>query len=237
MNSEKNKQIASDVVLAQHGNKDAYRKLYLTYYRSIFFICKLMKGNTADAMKLTEEIFLKMYSSVEKLNDHMAFEQWFYSLAVNVCKNSASNVEEPAENVSSNLKGLAADVRKGVLDGDRFVFERSVMRLLEEVIISMPLDAKIIFIYVHFALLTNEKIAILEKKDENDIENGIHAVELFFDKIGEKLRNEGVDISPFVKDMNNTLFHLASHTFVPDAVHSRISEAIGVEVNPFADKN
>ena len=38
MNIEKNKQIAPQVVLAQHGNKDAYKSLYVAYHKNIFFI-------------------------------------------------------------------------------------------------------------------------------------------------------------------------------------------------------
>ena len=50
MNIEKNKQIAPQVVLAQHGNKSAFKSLYLAYYKNIFFICKLMTGDVVAAM-------------------------------------------------------------------------------------------------------------------------------------------------------------------------------------------
>jgi hypothetical protein len=51
-----------------------------------------MTGDVVAAMRLTEEIFKKMFESVSKLNDHMAFEQWFYSIALNICKPCAATV-------------------------------------------------------------------------------------------------------------------------------------------------
>ena len=79
MSEEKRKQVAPLVVLAQHGNKGAYRDLYIHYYKSIYFICKTLTGDAQVAMKLTAEIFVKMFESVSKLEDHTVFEQWFYS--------------------------------------------------------------------------------------------------------------------------------------------------------------
>lgn len=237
MNSEKNKQIAPQVVLAQHGNKDAYRKLYLAYYKNIFFICKLMSGSTAEAMKLTEEIFNKMFASVSKLSDHMAFEQWFYSIAINVCKPAAAENGAKMADVGENMKNLVSEIHRCVLEGDKFGFERSMMKLLEEVIYALPDELKVVFFYSYFASLGSEIISLLEKKDKEEIEKSVAAVDLFIEKISEKLKDDGVDISPFVKDMENTLCYLASHTFVPDSVHQRISETAGADLNPFAQNN
>lgn len=236
MNPEKNKQMAPQVVLAQHGNKDAYKNLYVAYHKNVFFICKLMSGDTVAAMNLTQEIFIKMFESVSKLTDHMAFEQWFYSIAINVCKPCAANAVTEIDGMGKDMKDIVTDIRKSVLEGDKFCFERSVMNLLEKIIISLPYDVKFVFLYKYFASLDEEKIALLEKKEEDEISDSVSAVCKFISRISDKLCEEGVDISPFTKNWENSLCYLAAHTFVPDFVHRKVSEAVGIEMNPFAVK-
>lgn len=237
MNSDKNKQIAPQVVLAQHGNKSAYKNLYTAYYKNIFFISKVMSGDAVTAMNLTQEIFIKMFDSVSKLTDHMAFEQWFYSIAINVCKPSAANVEIEISSMGKELKEMVGNIRKSVADGDKFSFERTYMNLLEKIVTALPYDLKAVFLYKHFAALDTEKIALLEKKEENEIADNIDAVSKYMARISDKLREEGADISPFAKDWQNSLSYLAAHTFVSDYVHKKVSDAVGIEMNPFADKN
>lgn len=235
MEPDKNKQIAPVVVLAQHGNKDAMRNIYIQYYKNIFFISKMLTGDASAAMVLTVQIFTKMFESVEKLDDHMAFEPWFYSLAVNLCK-SAMNKASGNAIVSANMIEVAKSAVDCAKSGDSFGFERAVIKLLEEMICSLPDEAKIIFFYRNTAMLDTEKIALLEKTQEDEVEKAFSAVDVLFEKQSDVLRQAGVDVSPFISDINATLSHLVAKTFVPDAVHAAVTEKTGVNVDPFAQK-
>lgn len=237
MNREKSKQIASYVVLAQHGNKEAMRTIYIQYYKDIFFICKTLTGNANTAMTLTVEIFTKMFSSVEKLSDYMAFENWFYSLAINLCKSYMTEKNENKELVSDKMKEISQSALDSVKAKDKYSFEHSISKLIEEMINTLPNEGKIIFFYSDFASIDAEKIALIEKDDVNRIENNINAVKMFFDKQSEKLREIGIDVAPFMKDLHSTVSHIASKTFVPDGVHKKVSENIGINVDPFADNS
>lgn len=236
MEQDKSKQIAPQVVLAQHGNKDAMRNIYIQYYKNIFFICKLLTGNAAESMNLASQIFIKMFASVDKLDDHMAFEQWFYSLAVNMCKACMTEDNEKRKIVTDNMKKIADSASQAAKSGDKYTFERSLMKLLEEMIIALPNEAKIIFCYRNFALLEAEKIALLEKCETETVEKSILALNILSEKQTAKLKELGVDISPFVRDPQSTLSHLAAKTFVPDGVHETVSNAVGINVDPYANK-
>ena len=235
MEPDKNKQIAPVVVLAQHGNKDAMRNIYIQYYKNIFFISKMLTGDASAAMALTVQIFTKMFESVGKLDDHMAFEQWFYSLAVNLCK---SAMTKPSDNgaLSENMLASARNAVENAKSGDAFGFERAVMQILEEMICSLPDEAKIIFFYRHTAGLDNAKIALLEKTQEEEIGKSVSAVDILLEKQSDALRKAGVDVSPFLGDINATLEHLVAKTFVPDVVHAAVTEKTGINVDPFAQK-
>lgn len=237
MNQEKSKQIASHVVLAQHGNKEAMRTIYIQYYKNIFFICKTLTGNANDAINLTSDIFTKMFSSVEKLSDYMAFESWFYSLAINLCKPYMPEDSENKELISDKMKEIAQSALEAIKSKDKYSFEHSISKLIEEMINTLPNEGKIIFFYSDFALLDAEKIALLEKDDIQQTENSINAVKIFFEKQSEKLKEIGIDVTPFIKDLHSTVTHISAKTFVPDGVHKKVSENIGINVDPFADNS
>lgn len=230
MSEEKNKQIAPIVVLAQHGNKGAYRDLYIHYYKSIFFICRNLTGDATTAMKLTAEIFIKMFESVDKLNDHMAFEQWFYSLAVNMCRRFVP------ENIGNddNLISLAKKTAESAKNRDKFDFEHGIMKIIEELIFILPADEKMTFFYRYAAGLTEDKISLLKKTETEEVSEQLANISLFFEKQAEKIKAYGIDLSMFIKDMDNSLCYISSRTFVPDGVHNEVSEKIGIDVNPFA---
>lgn len=232
MEEERYKQIAPAVVLAQHGNKNACREIYLQYYKSIYFIANTMTGNASLAMKLTAEIFEKMFASVDKLGNHMAFEPWFYALAVALCRPHIP--AEKRELVDDTIRELAEKAFRSVQERDKFGFEHAMMKLIEEMIFCLPGDAKVFFFYSYFAGLEMPRIAALEKITEQEAQERVDAVALLLTKQTEKIREFGVDMSAFVRDMNRSLVYITSKTFVPDAVHDAVSEAVGTDVHPFA---
>lgn len=232
MEEERYKQIAPAVVLAQHGNKNACRELYLQYNKSIYFIANTMTGDASLAMKLTAEIFEKMFASVGKLGDHMAFEPWFYALSVALCRPHIP--EDKRELVDDRIRELAEKASRCVEERDKFGFEHTMMKLIEEMIFCLPGDAKVFFFYSYFAGLEIPRIAALEKITEQEAQERVDAVALLLTKQTEKIKGFGVDMSAFVRDMYRSLAYITSKTFVPDAVHDAVSEAIGTDLHPFA---
>lgn len=235
MDQERSKQIAPQVVLAQHGNKEAMRNIYIQYHKNIFFICKILTGNASTAMALTVQIFTKMFESVDKLDDHMAFEQWFYSLAINLCKAHMQDDGTGRTIVTDNMKTIAKNASQAAKTGDKYSFERSVMKLLEEMICALPDEAKIIFFYRNTACLDAQKIALLEKEDTDIVEKSITAVNILFEKQISALKTLGVDMAPFVREPETTISHLMVKTFVPDGVHAGVSEKTGINMAPYAE--
>lgn len=233
MTEEKRKQIAPSVVLAQHGNKGAYRDLYIHYHRSIFFISKCLTGDATAAMKLTAEIFIKMFDSLEKLGDHTVFDQWFYSLAINICRRDIP-VDKEFSMDKETLEKLAKEASACAKNRDKFGFEHGIMKIINQMILGLPTEAKIILFYRYAATLSEEKIAVLEKISDEEAAAQVDAVKFLLDKQAEFLHSFGVDVSMFLVDMENTISYISSKSFVPDAVHNEVSEKIGINVNPFA---
>ena len=228
MSEERRKQIAPAVVLASHGNKDAYRDVYIYYHKNIFFICKLFTGDTTVASDLTVDIFKKVFETIGNLEDHRIFENWLYSYAVNYCKKMSCAVELSPEETEKNIL-LAAENAK---QHNTAEFNRNMADILKSVFTAMPVQSKAMMCYEYFAGIDTEKIAILEKIREDSAAVLRTEAEQYLDNAAEELSARGIEITPFLEDLENTLFYLASKTVVFESVHRQISDAIGVNVNP-----
>lgn len=232
MTDEKSKQLASSIVLAQHGNKNAYREIYRAYYKKIFFICSAMTGDSARAIDLTTEIFIKMFDALEKLGDYKDFENWFFALTINLGRGSMTDSDDAL--INEKIPTLAKTASESAVARDKFAFEHTVVKILTEMVLTMPAEARIILFYKYFTDMDNEKIALIEKTTAEEIEKQAKAVTLLLDRQTEKILEYGVDISMFTKDMENSLLYISSKVFVPAEVHTAVSQAVGIDVDPFA---
>ncbi len=235
MSEEKRKQVAPLVVLAQHGNKGAYRDLYIHYYKSIYFISKTLTGDAQSAMKLTVEIFTKMFESVDKLEDHTVFEQWFYSLAINICRKYMPSEKNICADKDA-LEKLAKETSDYAKKSDRFGFEHGIIKIIIQMFAGLPTESRIILFYRYAANISEEKIAVLEKIGEEEAADQIKVLNILLEKQADFIRQFGVDVSMFLADMENTLSYISQKTFVPDGVHEDVSSQLGVNVNPFSAK-
>ena len=233
MSEEKRKQVAPLVVLAQHGNKSAYRDLYIHYYKSIFYLCRSLTGDATASMRLTADIFIKMFVSLDKLGDHTLFEQWFYSLAINICRKDIP-ADKDFETEKESLEKLAKEASECAKNRDKFGFEHGIMKIINQMILGLPAEAKVLLFYRYAATLNEEKISVLEKMSEEEVSVQLDALNILLEKQAEFVRTFGVDVSMFLADMENTINYISSKSFVPDAVHNEVSEKIGINVNPFA---
>lgn len=228
MSEEKRKQIAPAVVLASHGNKNAYRDVYIYYHKNIFFICKMFAGDMTQAMELTADIFIKMFEKLDKLEDHTVFEQWFYSYAINVCRKKCTEAVADGQ----KLESLAFSATESAKRHDSDAFNHNMLDILKNIFTAMPATAKVMMFYRYLAGIDTDKISFLEKITEAEAEEKLTDAEKWLDSQADRLSAIGVDISMFLEDLENTFYYIAAKSVVFDTVHKTVSEAVGVNVDP-----
>ncbi len=71
------------IMKARRGNVEAYNLLISRWDRRIFnYLLRLVK-NREDAMDLSQDVFLKAYQNLAKLEDPSRFSPWLYRIAHN----------------------------------------------------------------------------------------------------------------------------------------------------------
>lgn len=69
----------------QDGDRDAFRLLFETYKDRVFSIAVYSLGDRAVADDVTQQIFLKLFSSIRQFRGDSEFTTWLYRMVVNAC--------------------------------------------------------------------------------------------------------------------------------------------------------
>ena len=76
-----------DALIRRAAQKDeqAFEQLMLLHQKAVYNICYRMAGNAEDALDLSQEVFLKLWRTLEQYQFDAAFSTWLYRMTQNAC--------------------------------------------------------------------------------------------------------------------------------------------------------
>ncbi|HTS26901.1 MAG TPA: sigma-70 family RNA polymerase sigma factor [Bryobacteraceae bacterium] len=111
------------VAACQRGEAEAFRELFETYKDKVHSIALRYSGNSAVAMDIAQDTFLKLFSSIRDFRGDASFETWVYRLVVNSCldhKRKYRRLIPMADEVLTSLRSSGdslAEVLRAELSG------------------------------------------------------------------------------------------------------------------------
>ena len=76
----------TDVIQAcQRGDEDAFRVLFESHKDRVYSIALRYAGNSAAAMDIAQDTFLRLLSNIQQFRGEASFDSWLYRLVVNSC--------------------------------------------------------------------------------------------------------------------------------------------------------
>jgi RNA polymerase sigma-70 factor (ECF subfamily) len=79
--------VAERVRLAQSGDLHAFEQLFQQYHRGIYNTIFQLVRNETDATDLTQDVFVRAFRALPRLQSPEAFTSWLYRIAVNLGRN------------------------------------------------------------------------------------------------------------------------------------------------------
>ncbi|MHB1001226.1 MAG: RNA polymerase sigma factor [Armatimonadota bacterium] len=70
----------------RNGDIAAFEALFNKYHKRIYNLIYRMVGNEQDAGDLTQEVFIRVYNSMQNLRSDLSFYAWLRTVAVNICR-------------------------------------------------------------------------------------------------------------------------------------------------------
>lgn len=86
----KDKDFLFDVIKrCQDGDKKAMEMVYINYRTPLFNLAYRFSGNYSSAEDLLQDIFIKIFTKINRLRSLEAFNSWLYCIAINTCMSFA----------------------------------------------------------------------------------------------------------------------------------------------------
>ncbi|MCI0666089.1 MAG: sigma-70 family RNA polymerase sigma factor [Acidobacteria bacterium] len=67
------------------GDRDAFRQLYELYHGRVWSIALHFTGDESLARDITQQVFLKLFTTIGQFREEARFATWLYRLVVNAC--------------------------------------------------------------------------------------------------------------------------------------------------------
>jgi len=147
----------------KRGEEAAFQEILERYRGPIYNLCYRMARNPEDARDLAQEVFIKVFSLLDRFDEEYAFSSWLFRIATNHC------IDHLRRN---RLRFLSLDGTTGQ-DGEEYEFQvpsegpepdrvlerKEALERLEEVIAELPPHYKAITLLRHDQQLSYEEIA------------------------------------------------------------------------------
>ena len=149
-----------DVIEAcQRGDEDAFRVLFETHKDRVYSIALRYSGNSATAMDIAQDTFVKLLSNIQQFRGDSSFESWLYRLVVNMCLDYHRK--------SRRLLPMLDGALEGVLDSFRSPNESALHDLLrdeqtervQQVVAQLPEEQRMAVVLRYTEGLSYEEIA------------------------------------------------------------------------------
>ena len=153
---------------ARSGDIEAFEALVAEYDGRIYNMAYRMLGNPEDARDVTQDAFLKAYSSIGGFRGDASFSTWLYRIAKNVCldvlrrrsRRTVFSLDDPMETEEGELdRQLAGELP----DPEDALLDSEVRDAVKDAILRLPPHHRSIIVLRDIEDLSYEEIAeILE---------------------------------------------------------------------------
>lgn len=73
------------IAACQAGDREAFRQLFEAYQGRVWSIAVHFTGEESAARDITQQVFLKLFASIQQFRQEASFTTWLYRLVTNVC--------------------------------------------------------------------------------------------------------------------------------------------------------
>ncbi len=79
--------MANDALIsrAKDGDADAFEEIVREYEKTVYNLALRYCGNSHDAYDISQDVFLRVYRSIDTFKGQSKFSTWLFQLATNIC--------------------------------------------------------------------------------------------------------------------------------------------------------
>lgn len=150
------------IKLCKSGHIGSFDLLLKRYEKYIYKICFNYTSSREDALDLLQEIFIKLYRSIQKFDEDRDIIPWLKRITVNTCLNFIRGKRDVTFSLDSTVgdsKNSVQDLIASGTDVEELVSMRDTKRLVEEIVQQLPDEMRMAIILRHVEGMSYDEIA------------------------------------------------------------------------------
>lgn len=140
-----------------------FRTLLATYQDRVYNQAYRMLGNPEDAEETTQDIFMKIYKSMDDFRGESAVSTWIYRITANECishlRKKQLNIKSFDEPFEPEGKTLADVIPDDALDPEELLLSGEVTEKIRDEVRRLPANWAMAISLYHFDDLSYDEIA------------------------------------------------------------------------------
>lgn len=150
------------ILQIKKGDKNAFKTLFIKYYRKLINYCLYRKVDLETAKDLVQEIFAKLWDSKTHLDPEKSIQAYLYKSITNQIINLAKH--SSSKNVSLDISIFAKSANNEQSIDDKIDIESSIEKLPEKLKMVFLLSRIEGFKYSEIAEICNISVKAVEKR-------------------------------------------------------------------------
>jgi RNA polymerase sigma-70 factor (ECF subfamily) len=157
---------------ARNGDDGAFNQVVQAYRKRILGTIARLIGRPEDVEDVGQEVFLRLYFSLDQLRTPEVFEPWLYRLTVNAAYDYMRKQRRRRESRMADLSEqqvLLADAAAGTLRGNEERRRKQVQEMVQFLLAAVPEQDRILLMLKEVEGLSLKELERIYKVNENAI--------------------------------------------------------------------
>jgi RNA polymerase sigma-70 factor (ECF subfamily) len=152
------------------GNRQAFAAIVGKYRQPVLtLVCKII-DNREEAEDITQEIFIKVYQSLEQFQEKSAFSTWLYRIAYNA---TLSEIRKRKMTFTScDTDRECEEISEEIADGEK----EKKLSCLEEALKRLPPDERLLITLFYLNEQTVEEISVISRLSPANVKVKLHRI-------------------------------------------------------------
>ncbi|MGQ0549894.1 MAG: sigma-70 family RNA polymerase sigma factor [Armatimonadota bacterium] len=156
-----------------------YEALVAQYGRHVYAVAYRMAGNEADAKDLAQEAFVRVWRALRRIEPGATLEGWLYRIVSNlyidlVRRRPKARVQSLDEPIATGEGEMARERPDTGVDVERTVVEATVDRRIQQALLALPADLRMVVVLADVEGYAYEEIATMLGVPLGTIKSRLH---------------------------------------------------------------
>lgn len=173
---------------AKNGDVDAFQQIIEQHSQRIYLIAYQIIGNSDDANDIAQEVFIRLYNSIDKFDRAYKFTTWLYRITVNL------SIDYQRKNIRHNNNPLdeideASIMDKSPSDPSRCFEQKELKGIIQKITRELTINQRKVFVLRDLQGFSTDEIAGILKCNQSTVR--VHLA-----KAREQVRNSLIKYYP-----------------------------------------